>query len=393
MRDTEAVSEQVGPRRPIAPRLAEVHSIVKSPPPETVLIPPEDNPLRGWRGVSGFFLSDEAWLQGIEKNAVACYLTGRRRGGSGELAMGGLPFVVVLGFFLWVAATVQLTSPEVWWLTILAGLLMAPMSMVMGALMMGWGLRRHLRGMAVEELLVSRLKPVDIVRGLALRPLCRAVAIVLACSLLVPLIGLVAAGHSSIPLTWQWGSLAVAGWAVTILGGMTAAQIGGALALRAHVYVRHPMMAQMRTLLDMVGLAGRFGVVLLIGAWLGGILWFLGMLVSGGASAPIYGGSFNAAGSWVLGPVLAIVGGTIGLALLALIVYTLYWAFTTLAGAINDSAEFTYLYPEAWWITTPGNGPSEDLFGLFTPWLPPESDRMKTFRSRVFGTKTKGYDE
>jgi hypothetical protein len=179
---------------------------------------------------------------------------------------------------------------------------------------------------------------------------------------------------------------------VTIFGGMMAAQIGGALALRAHVYVRHPMMAQMRTLLDMVALVGRFLLVLLIGAWLGGILWFFGMLFMGGTLSPAKAG-VSVAGSWALGLFMTLVAGVIALLLAGVLIYVLYWAFSALVGSIDSATEFTYLYPEAWWITAPGREATDDPYGLFTPWLPPDSERMKEFRSRVFGRRTKGYDE
>jgi hypothetical protein len=373
------------PRRPIAPRVAD-RSVPRPRPTasQREIAGQDDNPVRGWRVIPAIPLVDRAWRRGIETNVVACFLTARRRGGRGEFFMASVPYIATLACFGVIAFSTRLSEPEIWWFVILLALVMAALSLFMGGLLMGWGIRRHLVGLSVEQLMVTPLKAESIVRGLAFGPVWRVSAMAILVSLCVPLIEALTVWRSGLPFSGYWTVLGLLGFSVSCFGSVLMGQLGASIALRAHIYIRQPSMATARTFLDLLRVFLILGLLVVLVMWLCAMIVVGVSLLTGNST---FSQAFGIGGPGFSGFVESlaktIVIGALAIGAIAGICYILWRMVGGLLNSMDSAIEFTYLYPEEWWIRQPGRGAEEDTYRLATPWIAPHSERMIQLRSRA----------
>jgi hypothetical protein len=372
------------PRRPIAPRVAD--RTVKRPVPMSSprdVIAVGDNPLRGWRVIPAIPLVDRAWRRGIETNVVACYLTARRHGDRGELMMGLAPYLVLLGCFGAVMTTSAVPARDIWLLVLFLAFLLPLLSLFMGALLMGWGLRRCLVGLSVDQLMVTPLKAEAIVRGLAIRPVWRISAIVLFISLCVPLVmalGVARAGHA---FSEEWLLLGFLAWLISYSGSILMGQLGAALAMRAHVYVRTPSMASARTFADVLSLFVRLSLLAIALGWICGLFVVgIGLLTGNSPFVAVRGFTAGGFSGFTAGLAFGLLFGALFVGMLVAAITIIYQLVAGLVDNMESAVEFTYLYPEEWWINNVGRDVEEDTYRLGVPWIPPHSERMMAIKTR-----------
>lgn len=283
------------------------------------VVPTSDHPLRGWRRFGADLVYTELWPKVAHANPLVVYCSGRTRGRLPEDMMGLAPWA---GLLLVHLTILVLSAREVWVILLLGAveLVLLPIfAAIASAMLTGGHLRQMLLGVTFEELLVTRLTPVDIVQGLSLRPLAiQAVAqvgffvtnAVLALAILTA--GTGKAGLGVFVYVALWGPLA---W-LLVRG---AHELGGAYGLRAHLAVKDQAMAMLRALRD--------------------VLRLVPAVALGGAVL------------MVLLPTLCLVLGVVGLFLLpATLVFVPMWILRFYRNRAAAVIEECYEYPDGWWM-------------------------------------------
>ena len=333
--------------RPV-PRPHQIQTKVK---PEAI-VPPEDNPLRGWRGVGAFLLDRNLWPQDARLNPVMVYYTGRSRGRWLEDVMGFVPWIALLILDGWFMFTQALTFNHIWIWGLIETVAMGFIAAAYSASMLGVHCRRILGNFPMEELMLTRLKAVDIVQGISIRPLAVQVAAITFATV----------AHIFLALTAEWwmnGTVSVSGVAyVAILVVLrwyfltNAVEGGGALAVRAFLCIRSPLIAGMKVVMD--------GFELVFSALVVTIGLMAGMLVAcllvslfsfGFVTIP-----YNSVYFWTIPPLFFFINGLV----------------VALRSVANDAMDWCHFYPGEWWISAEKLNAAEDASerGLFTPWEP-----------------------
>ncbi|MBI5155192.1 hypothetical protein HZA57_08140 [Candidatus Poribacteria bacterium] len=358
--------------RPLAkPRLVDYAQPLAAPPapsavarphqsrpavrPEAV-VPREDNPLRGWRWLGVQLLSKDLWPREAATNPVMVYFTGRKRGRLTEDWMGVAPWLVLLALESVFLFGFAMDSNDIFRVGLAEFFFVPVFGSVFSACLVAWHLRRVMRTLPLEEMLLTRLKPVDIVQGLSIRP----IAVQSAMALYSTLIHIVLVLGASMYLEGEVAP-AIAGYVLVACSlrwfflGM-AAESGGANAMRAHLCIQPAMVANVRMVFDLFAVPILVGIaVLLMGVFAYLLLWI--------ASGPLMG----------LFVLLLIAGGFL-------------WGVGTLAGSMiramgADAMDWCHHYPEEWWVFAQPQGGEFQLKerGLFTPWKPIAGQRRGFF--------------
>lgn len=336
------------------PAVPRPHQPQKRIKPEAV-VPPEDNPLRGWRGMGASFLSKHLWPRDARTNPVMVYYSGRRRGRFLEDALGLFPWMMMIAFDLVLilfSGTTTLGMASTIGLMEFFGLFTA--GSIFSAAMTSFHLRRTMGNLPLDELLMTRLKPLDVVQGLSIRPISVQSAGVI-------LYGL---GHAAI-FTYATMENNWSIWpAMLYLCIFTPFRIhltrigtewGGAIATRAQLCLRSTMVASLRMLFDLLlGFIG-LGIVLIFMLAVGFVLYCLFSCLFFGL------------------PLLAI----------ATPIYAMLCA-EVIKSMASDAMDWCHHYPDEWWIANdPGGGKTEHQERtLFTPWKP-IAGRRKIFVRRT----------
>lgn len=327
---------------PAAPR---PHQPQKRLKPEDI-VPPSDNPMRGWRGLGAALLSRHLWPRDARTNAVVVYYTGRRRGRLLEDFMGFWPWLLLLVFDAFMMIHVATTFAEVWAYGVANFIFLFPFGATCGAILTTFHIRRIIDKLPLDELLLTRLKPVDIVQGLSLRPI---------------------AVQSFAVVCYAFGHVAIAAIAADRLGrgfdpGVIAyltvfglfrfycmrhtIEMGGAIATRANMCLRPMMTAGMRTALDI----GLTLFMLLIAAFL-----------------------MASVATWLLACFLPLV-------ILGPLIFCLCFGFLVaeaLRSVATEAMDWTHLYPDEWWINNSAEAERREFAErtLMSPWKPIEGRR------------------
>lgn len=299
-------------------------------------MPPEDNPLRGWRLFGLATLTRTLWPREARTNPVMAYYSGRKRGRVAEDMMGLCP---------WGAALVlDLIALAYWELDpigygVLSSICLLFMAAVLGATMTGFHLRRSLASLPLEELLLTRLKPVEIVQGLSVRPIAVQAAAIF----------LNAVGHLAIVLFAVYfllgeSSLGPLGYALLAaalrwhLYGI-AMELGAGMAVRAHLCLRNAFTASMRMLFDLT--------------WSAAVLALMGVAV---VLASFFVGCFC---------------GPVAMVLVMILLFSVLVAETARLMA-SEAMDFPHFYPGEWWVRNDPGESREELRErtITTPWKP-----------------------
>jgi hypothetical protein len=365
------------PRRPVAaPRLVDFTPGPPQPTPSDqdrpavfrpyapqprirpeAIVPPEDNPLRGWRGWGAATLSRDLWPRDAATNALMVYYSGRRRGRLGEDFTAMVLWLVVCS--LEIAAIGLILGRQAFLAPplLLASLIAQPtLAGLASALSVSVHARRNLQHLPVDEMLLTRLRPDDIAQGLSVRPLAVHAFMAMVTSILVAG-GLLAASYLDGRAVGQMAALVVLTLLLAALRWFLlglAVETGGAVALRAHMCIRHPGLAWMRTLIDLLPLA------------IGGAISCAGLgYVAGGLFAYFTGTAAGGAGVMFLGAlrlvVILVVGAVVwGVMSMVVVALRLYGA---------EAMDWCHHYPDEWWFADVEGEDGDDVRrGPFTPW-------------------------
>lgn len=263
------------PRRPIGPRLVDRLEAAGAPrPPKeplpahlikpTDVVPPEDNPLRGWRALGLLLMDDALWTADVRTNPVMVYFSGRRRGRVAEDLFTLLPYLAMLAAELALLFAVTLFPMKSLRFAVLMQIVAIPfLAGLWSVLCTSIHLRRNLDALPLEELLLTRLRPVDIVQGLGVRPVVVQLA-GLACYSFLHLLTVLAATYvrmDRIPLDMAFVS-SVGLWFMFAVAE-PAVELGAAVAVRANLFFRNGWMAWVRATWD----------------WMLVFLWILGTIL------------------------------------------------------------------------------------------------------------------
>ncbi len=229
-------------------------------PPELV-VPVEDNPLAGWRGIGLRLLSDQIWPSEILHNPLMAYLTGRRRGRLLEDLLGSALWVVVaFTDILCFGLAIKSGDPLVFIPIGCAQLVILPSLVgIWSELMVALHIRRTIGTVPFEELVVTRMTSSEIAHGLAVRPLALQSTLIVAEASLHVTLALLTLTNSVVTTSAGRGAIMVIIVIYAVIGGTyrwylcaRANEIAASYALRAHLYLKKISTANARMFLDWV---------------------------------------------------------------------------------------------------------------------------------------------
>lgn len=342
------------PRKPVAPRIAEHAATgIPIPPdlsspiaqryqqlPAEMVTPRSDSPIRGWRLLGFMLMNRTLWSQEPLTNPLMVYYSGRISGRQAEDWIGLAPWLLLVATDAVLFFVLTLTPAQMLLISTVKMLVFPVLAGIMGILMTTLHMRRLLDRMPLEELLLTRLKPADIVQGLGIRPL------------IIQNIGIMLGVVGSVVMLFGGLLSRTAGptlgfeetiW-LAVLGPMlwslsaAAAELSVSLSLRTNFFLRATPVAILRSILDWLTV---FGWVLLL-------TWLFTLCA----------------------------GGLIGLSLISLVFLVVFVAFT-MNGIPNfvrehafDSIVWTFRYYREWWVYVEiGSEDGEAIERrLLTPW-------------------------
>jgi hypothetical protein len=357
----------------------EVHARLRSdrpyfpaPPlaPEQVA-PHEDSALEGrgaWRGWGLRLMSPALWDRHVGSNVVLAYYYARRRSGWVEEAVGLAPIAMLAAASCWMyrRASKSATPLDAGWevalgLAVLGALLLPAHA----AFMAGWSVRRGLQALPLEELRLTRLKPADIVQGLAAGPLAvQSFGLVLLTMIDAMAMLWLALGSTRNPFTGLvsmgfYGLLVgVPRWRMTQM----ACEAAGGFAVRAQFCLQRWTWAGLRTAFDTavhgVAIVALALLCLVPALALAALYPYVIMLVT-----PV---------NMFLGPPPPVFLPAQVPIVLALLLA--FWpAMMILRGAAHEALSWTWEHPEEWWPLFEAEADSDDRQlrrTLFSPWKP-----------------------
>jgi hypothetical protein len=322
------------------------------------VVPPTDNPLRGWRYLGFIMLARDLWPRDASTNPVMVYYSGRRRGRFLEDLLGLAPWGVLL--VAEILYTVYFSKLfDFWSRYFLSFLLLIPFTAILSATMTAFHLRRTMMNFPLEQMLVTRLKVVDIVQGLSIRPLAVQSAATFFYHLGVGALAFYAAayftgGVSAEPILYAFVALPLR-WFVT----SAAVEWGGAVALRAHLCIRSTLAASIRMMLDMALMIPAYVIALLLGA-VGAVIF---MMCIGGFFIGALGGMSRVE---MISVFLVVVAGSM--------------IVSTLRILAHEAMDWCHFYPDEWWVANAGEDARVEHMER-TPWQrwEPSPNRRKIF--------------
>jgi len=367
--------EYVRSRRKAGPRLVDLTQPLPEPDPgppvarpyapqkkirPEAVVPPEDNPMVGWRWIGARLLSRTLWPRDAITNPVMAYYTGRRRGRATEDLVGLAPWLLWLAFDLWFMLVHATTFRQITRLGVLEFVVGGAFAYAWSAAAVAMHVRRAATNLPVEEMLLTRLSPVDIVQGLSIRPIAVQSAAVLLWSAANLVASLVAAWLIEGAITPRSGAyaLVLVTFRYWLFG--SALESGGSYAMRAHMCIRSTLAASLRMFLDLAVMVAIF-------------LATCGLVALGAlAMAWSFGGGGGKGGA--IGALLVIVAAGV----LCLILFAgVSFLFVSMRNLGGDAMDFCINHPEEWWFRrAEEDRETEEARSLFSAWRPTEKGRI-----------------
>jgi hypothetical protein len=243
------------------------------------------NPLKSWKRLGAVMLNCNLWPGEYRYNPLVVYITGRQRGWLLEDILAFIPWgsVFLLNAFL-LTYLIHHNEIEYFFLAYFIQLLILPsMAALSSAILVTFHFRRLANRLPVEELLMTRMEPEEIVQGISIRPLSTLsfslIFYTLAMmALLIPAYIYPGRRPHDIDMVSAFVSMVMMWY---ILGSCH--EVGAALALRSQLYIRSGWGALCRCCIDwffcrlgfpiIFWLLINYGVVMIFGS--GGAMVFL----------------------------------------------------------------------------------------------------------------------
>lgn len=367
--DYDLYEENRGRRRHnVAPRLADItrpavgeeaqesrfegHSVPKPHQPQTRLkpqdvVPDEDNPLGPFKRFGVHLISKNLFPMESSRNILLVYFTGRQRGRMIEDLVGMIPWMILIPVDCVLYLQIFHGVPEYASYNLLRLIPLMIFTALWSIAMVSVHMRRVLRTLPLDEMMMTRLKYDEIVQGLALRPL--AIQALCVFTFFVVQFLLITFLVSSSTRVDSFTVIIL--YMVVVLLYLlmsTAVELGGAMGMRAHLCIRSPLIATFKSILDLGFLMAILMVCIFIAAIIAAIFMTIAALVS------------------LLG--IGIVLGTAIFLSLLIGMYTFFSSF--LRGEASEAMQWCYNHPKEWWIAANDESIDNVERGLFTPWRP-----------------------
>lgn len=286
-------------------------------------------------------LSRHLWPRDARTNALMVYYTGRQRGRLVEDAMGLWPWLLVFLLDAFVMLKGAKRFDEVWMYSLGQFPLLYFLGAFSGAALTTFHLRRIMDRIPLDELLITRLKPLDIVQGLSIRPIAVQSALILAHSAAAAALACVAAFRLDKGITISSGAFLLVLIPFRFYCIRYTIEMGGAIAMRANMCLRALLTAALRMSFDIL-------MVLIVLLLLGGLL---------------------AAGlAWIVACFLPF-------PFLVPLVFCLAFGFVlseSLRNVASEAMDWCHQYPDEWWINNTAEAERAEFRErtLFTRWEP-----------------------
>ncbi|MDX1973042.1 MAG: hypothetical protein SFY68_10985 [Candidatus Sumerlaeia bacterium] len=319
------------------------HQPQKRLKPEDI-VPLQDNPF-GPLKLMGLQLIPKTLFPGEStRNILMVYLTGRQRGRVWEDVWGAFPWFLLVIVDLVLYLKFFHSLGEIMSYNFVRTLPLMFGVAVWNILMVSVHVRRVMRTLPLDELLMTRLAYDEIVQGLVLRPMAiQSLMVLLFCmaQLVVPL--------------WLSNQRGDSGMIVQIAMSVliylflsTAVELGSAFGLRAHLCIKSPIIATFKAILDFAFLFGIFLVCIAIAGVITGIFLLIAAVLS------------------IVG-----IGMILGMMIFFSLVMGAYTFFSSfLKGEASEAMQWCYNHPKEWWIAANDESIDNVERGLFTPWRP-----------------------
>jgi len=251
------------PRRPIGPHIPDRDQLAQLPLPRVIpntsassafraadVVPPEDNPLAGWRGLGLGRFNQAIWRDQGMHNPLVAYYSGRMHGHLIEDLIGLAPWALMALTLAGLAVFPSVTRDD-FLQVIIAGVVVVPLvAFVSTVACVSRHVRHTIASLPLEELLLTRLKPLEIVVGLAVRPIaiqnvgmfCYILAYFLICLYRF-------SEDTSQTGAMYIGTIAIIGFMQSFLSSAVI-EFTSAVALRSALFLRSPWTGWLRAMLD-----------------------------------------------------------------------------------------------------------------------------------------------
>lgn len=206
--------------------------------------------MRGWRGLGAALLSRHLWPRDATTNAVMVYYSGRQRGRRIEDMLGLWPWLLLLVLDGAIMLFTAKRFSDVWAYGLAEYIFLFVFGSVCGAVLTTFHVRRTMEKMPIDELLTTRLKPLDIVQGLSIRPIAVQSAGVLLYSVGHTIIALWAAAKHQSTIGYDALIYITLFCVFRFYSVRYTVEMGGAIAMRANLCLRPLMTAAMRMSFD-----------------------------------------------------------------------------------------------------------------------------------------------
>jgi len=251
------------PRKPIGPRIPCRQQIAQLPLPRerkhtavagafraADVVPPEDNPLAGWRGLGLGRFNQAIWRDQGMHNPLVAYYSGRMRGHLAEDLVGLAPWAL-MAISLAVLAVYPGVTRDDFLGVIIAGVVVVPLvAFLVTVSCVSAHVRRTIASLPLEELLLTRLKPLEIVVGLAVRPIAIQNVGMFCYILAYFLICLYRFSEDTRGAgAMYFGTISIVGFMQSFLSSAVI-EFTSAAALRTALFLRSPWVGWLRALLD-----------------------------------------------------------------------------------------------------------------------------------------------
>ncbi len=367
--DYDPYGENQGRRRQsVGPRLADItrpavgaepperrfegHSIPRPHQPQKRLkpqdiVPNEDNPFGPFKRFGAHLISKNLFPMESSRNILLVYLTGKQRGRTLEDLVGLIPWIILIPTDAILYLQVFNGIEEYTSYNLIRLIPLMIFSALWSIAMVSIHMRRVLRNLPLDEMLMTRLSYDEIVQGLALRPL--AVQAISVFTFFLSQFLIITFLVSSTNKLDSFTVIVLYMMIVLLYMLMsTSVELGGAMGMRAHLCIKSPVIATFKSIIDLSFLMGILFICIIVAAIISVIALTIAALVS------------------LLG--IGIVIGTAIFLSLMIGMYTFFSAF--LRGEASEAMQWCYNHPKEWWIAANDESIDNVERGLFTPWRP-----------------------
>lgn len=325
------------------------------------IVPDEDNPMSLWQRVGLSLLTKTLWPRDANRNPVMVYYSGRQRGRIIEDAMGFLPWLLLIALDVYLVNQVFLNPTQFFIYAAAKTILLLFMTSFLTIGVVSAHVRKSMRVLPLEEMLMTRLKVHEIVQGIVVRPMAVQAFCVAAYSVFqfITALALFKFGLLSEGLLIVAMMLPILHYQIMI----TAVELGGAMGLRAHLCIRQTGIAMLRSFLDMGIFLGIFMICLALSLLLFGIFLtlsvFLGLILI------------------VFGPILPTIIMIMGFV-------AIFRSFSQfLQGEASEAMQWCYNNRDEWWACVDENDIESVQRTLTTPWRAVQGERKIRFGRRT----------